>query len=237
LTPADSQSKMYDMKEVSVIIVAAGESKRLKTKTRKPYLVLKGKAILRYSLDVFRKIPAVGEIIIAINPKDSEKAGKVIRPINHKPVQIKTVIGGAVRSESVLNALKATSSRSRIILIHDAARPFIRPSDIIVLIKEISRTGAAILATPVIDTIKKTRTQKNHIIIEETITPRRALWAAQTPQGFKRDILIKAYNSYKKSSGEITDDASLVERLGLPVSIVKGSVENIKITTKADIRS
>jgi 2-C-methyl-D-erythritol 4-phosphate cytidylyltransferase len=254
------------MKDISVIIVAAGESKRLKTRVRKPYLILKGKPILLHSLEVFRKIPNVHEIVIAINPKDSIRAEKIISPINNKPVQIKTVIGGARRSDSVCNALKATSNKSKIVLIHDAARPFVKHSDVLKLIREIRQTGAAILARPVSDTIKRTKGD----IIKETITPRQSLWAAQTPQGFKRDILIKAYQPYlsavpsilhsrtakdelrlwkagKKSpppsgrdsasaSGEVTDDASLVEKIGIPVSIVKGSEKNIKITTKTDIQ-
>jgi len=223
------------MKDISVIIVAAGESKRLKTNVRKPYLMLKDKPILLHSLEVFRNIPAVCEIIIAVNPKDSKRATKIISPINHRPVRIKTVIGDATRTESVFNALESTSHQSRIVLIHDAARPFVKQSDVLNLIKEIRQTGAAILATPVTDTIKKLRMANGKWRIAETITPRESLWAAQTPQGFRRDLLIKAYQLYKKSPGEVTDDASLVEQLGLPVSIIQGSKENIKITTKADI--
>lgn len=227
------------MRDIAVIIVAAGESKRLKSKVRKPYLILNGKPILRHSIDVFKGISAVREIVIAINPKDIKKADKIIRGVKN----IKTVIGGARRSDSVLNALKSTSGKSKIVLVHDAARPFVSRADVIRLIKEVRRTGAAILAIPVADTIKMTEERKNHkrknLIIKNTVTPRESLWAAQTPQGFRRDLLIKAYQNTRLTDGQagikVTDDSSLVEGLGISVSIVQGSEDNIKITTKADI--
>lgn len=221
------------MRDISVIIVAAGESKRMGTEIRKPYILLKGKPILRYSIDVFRVIPSVKEIVIAVNPRDTQRTEQIIKRFK----DIKTVVGGARRVDSVFNALMATDNQSRIILVHDAARPFVRRADIVRLIKEVRQSGAAILAAPVKDTIKKSQTisskHQNKIIIKETITPRESLWAAQTPQGFRRDWLIRAYQD---TGVNVTDDASLVEIMGLPVRIVRGSEENIKITTKADMK-
>mgnify|MGYP001588536753 CR=1 FL=1 len=232
------------MKDISVIIVAAGESKRMgmgirpeiigtPPRLRKPFLMLKGKPVLRYSIDIFRGIPSVKEIIIAVNSKDTQITEKIIKRFKG----IKTVVGGARRVDSVFNALMATDNQSRIILVHDAARPFVSRRDVLRLINQVRQSGAAILAVPVKDTIKKSQIpnpkSQNRTIIKETITPRESLWAAQTPQGFRRDWLVRAYQD---TGVNVTDDASLVEMIGLPVRIVRGSEANIKITTKADIK-
>lgn len=216
------------MKDISVIIVAAGESKRMGMGIRKPYLTLRGKPVLRYSIDVFRGIPAVKEIIIAVNHKDTQRVEQIVSRFKG----IKTVAGGARRVDSVFNALMATDNRSRVVLVHDAARPFVSRRDALRLIKEVRLSGAAILAIPVKDTIKRTKGLKTQIITE-TITPRESLWAAQTPQGFRRDWLVMAYQD---RGVNVTDDASLVERMGRPVRIVNGSEDNIKITTLADLK-
>ena len=216
------------MKDISVIIVAAGESKRMGMEIRKPYLMHKGKPILRYSIDVFRGITAVKEIIIAVNPRDTQRTEQIVKRFKN----VKTVVGGARRVDSVFNALMATDNQSRIILVHDAARPFVSRKDVLRLINQVRQSGAAILAVPVKDTIKKVKIQDTGFRILETITPRESLWAAQTPQGFRRDWLIRAYQD---TGVNVTDDASLVEMMGWPVRIVRGSEENIKITTKADI--
>jgi 2-C-methyl-D-erythritol 4-phosphate cytidylyltransferase len=218
-------------KDISVIVVAAGKSKRFQARIRKPYFLLKDKPLLRYCLDVFRSIPAVKEIVIAINPKDIKRTEKIIREIKNCSILIKTVIGGARRSDSVFNVLCSVDNKTEIVLVHDAARPFVNRNDVIKLIKKVRKTGAAILATPVTDTIKRVGRQNE---IKETITPRDSLWAAQTPQGFSKDILLRAYRLIGQS-GNYTDDAQLVEKLSIPVSIVPGSEGNIKITTKADI--
>lgn len=217
------------MKDISVIIVAAGESKRMGKGIRKPYLMLKGKPVLRYSIDVFRNIAAVKEIVIAVNPRDTQITENIIKRFK----DIKTVVGGARRADSVFNALMATNNQSRIILVHDAARPFVSRRDVLRLINQVRQSGAAILAVPVKDTIKKGKIQDTGFRILETITPRESLWAAQTPQGFRRDWLIRAYQD---TGVNVTDDASLVEMMGWPVRIVRGSEANIKITTRADIK-
>jgi 2-C-methyl-D-erythritol 4-phosphate cytidylyltransferase len=227
------------MRDISVIIVAAGESKRMgmgirpeiigtPPRLRKPFLMLKGKPVLRYSIDIFRNIPAVREIVIAVNPRDTQRTENIINRFK----DIKTVVGGARRADSVFNALMATDNQSRMVLVHDAARPFVSRVDVLRLIKEVRKSGAAILAVPVKDTIKKARMTNDEWRIIETITPRENLWAAQTPQGFRRDWLVRAYQD---TGVNVTDDASLIEAMGLPVRIVRGSEENIKITTKADI--
>ncbi|MBI4711743.1 MAG: 2-C-methyl-D-erythritol 4-phosphate cytidylyltransferase [Planctomycetes bacterium] len=231
------------MKDITVIIAAAGESKRLKAKVHKPYLTISGKPVLLHSIRTFSRIPSVQEIIIAVNPKDRKRAQSLIHSIKVVPArltgrqfgQVRLVTGGATRQESVANGLKAVSPNSHIVLIHDAARPFVTRSDVIRLIKAVRRTGAAILAIPVVDTIKRVSQTERQLIIEETITPRKSLWAAQTPQGFKKEILIKALSHPDTKCRDATDDSFMVEMMGYPVTVVKGSEKNIKITAPADL--
>lgn len=216
--------------DISVIIAAAGESKRLKARVRKPYLTINGKPLLLHNIQIFSRIPSVKEIIIAINAKDRTRAQRLARDVKAVPVRL--VTGGATRQESVANGLKAVSPNSRFILVHDAARPFVAKPDIIRLIKTVRRSGAAILAVPVVDTIKRASQTEGQLMIEETITPRKSLWAAQTPQGFRKEILVKALSHPLKDA---TDDSFMVEMMGYPVTVVQGSAENIKVTTPVDL--
>lgn len=222
-------------KDISVIIVAAGASKRLKTKVHKPYLIVHGKPVLAHSIELFSKIADVKEIVIAIHKDDSRRISRVVLYTRHGHTDIKIVVGGATRAESVRNALNSTAGATKIILVHDAARPFVKKEHVLDLIKQVRKSGAAILATPIKDTIKRTEKRKNKIVIKETVTPKHELWAAQTPQGFKKDILLKAYSKLGKAALLVTDDASLMEQIKVPVSIVQGSEDNIKITTKEDL--
>lgn len=215
-------------KDISVIIPAAGTGKRLGGQS-KIFIRLKDQPILLHIINKFTRIPGVGEIIIAVNEREMQRVERLV----YRYPQVKLVRGGKERSDSVRNALSHLDPTSKIILIHDVARPLVRTKDVISLIKAVRQAGSAILAVPVIDTIKRV---DEHGQIKET--PKRSeLWAAQTPQGFRRNILINAYNQIKslRSKSFITDDASLVERLGLPVKIIRGRYTNLKITTPEDI--
>ena len=216
--------------KVAVIIVAAGSSTRLKGRVRKPYRLLNGKPVLLHSILVFSKIPSVNQIIIAIHPDDQKRINKL--RIADCGLRIDTVIGGPSRSHSVYNALQAVNKNNAIVLVHDAARPFITRPDIIKLINMVWHKGTAILARPVTDTIKSV---DKRLRIRKTI-PRNTLWAAQTPQGFRKDIILKAYQQRRNSLTDYTDDAGIVESVGRTVYIVPGSVNNIKVTTPTDIK-
>lgn len=219
---------------ISVIIPAAGASKRMGSGTvHKPYLGLQHKPILAYSLETFLRLPVVREIIIAIHPQDRARIKRLLSEYTRR-VSIKTVMGGATRQDSVYNALKAVSANTQCVLIHDAARPFVKPQEIRRLLKTVRQHGASLLAIPVSDTIKRINVKGYQV--KETLMPRDELWLAQTPQGFKKEIIVRAYQSARQKGVTATDDASLVEALGYPVKIVKGSYENIKITTKRDLR-
>ncbi len=236
---------------ISIIIPAAGASKRMgSAAVHKPYIRLKNKPILAYSLKTFLRLPGVREIIIAIHPQDQarikhliSKCESVFSPSPHPlPLRerervrgiIKVVQGGATRQASVYNALQEVSAESQWVLIHDAARPFIRLQEIKRLVKAVKKHGAGLLAVPVSDTIKRINVRGCRV--KETLMPRDELWLAQTPQGFKKEIIIQAYRNAVQKVIKATDDASLVEAMGYPVKIVKGNYENIKITTKRDLR-
>jgi 2-C-methyl-D-erythritol 4-phosphate cytidylyltransferase len=148
----------------------------------------------------------------------------------------KIVEGGRRRQDSVLKGVEALDSRTDLVLIHDAVRPFITKEMVFSVIREGQRTGAAVVGVPVKATIKEVKTQKpkrkTKPIVKETLN-RNNLWEIQTPQVFKKELLLKAYKRFGNVS--VTDDAMLVEKLGAKVSVVLGSYKNIKITTPEDL--
>ncbi|MCK4908616.1 MAG: 2-C-methyl-D-erythritol 4-phosphate cytidylyltransferase [Planctomycetes bacterium] len=224
-------------KDVCIIIPAAGRSTRMGPRgLNKPYLVWRGKSVLSHILYTFNKVPRIREIIVAINPTDRQKAYRVIKQAGKlKNIAIKLVKGGRERQDSVFNALKIVDPDSQIILVHDAARPFIKLSEIKRVIQATRRTGAAVLGQPVVDTIKRVNIKSRKI--SETLQPRAELWRAQTPQGFKKNILLKVYRLAKRKGLKATDDSWLVEKLGsTPVTMVPGRADNRKITVPEDMK-
>jgi len=213
------------MRNVSVIIPAAGSGKRMKGfLKRKPFIHLCGKPVISHTLNVFKGIPAVKEIILVVNKKDLNQAKKYFR----RGI-VKVIEGGSERKDSVYNGIKAIQKDPDIILIHDGVRPFVTKAIITDSIKQAVRFGAAVVAVPVIPTIKSADKSG---FVNKTLD-RSRLWEIQTPQVFKRGIIIKAY---KKLKIHATDDAMLVEKMGRKVKIVMGSYNNIKITTPKDLK-
>jgi len=202
--------------KVAVIIAAGGSGKRMGRP--KQFLPLAGKAVVEWTIEVFRKIKVVGQIVLAVPEDDLERA---------KNLGVTVVAGGEERGDSVKNGLKAVAPDTDIVIIHDGARPLITPDIIEKAISEAKEHGAAVVGVPVKDTIKRVG---DDLMIKETVD-RQILWQAQTPQVFKYEIITRAYA--KKRSA--TDDAKLVEDLGIKVKMVMGSYENIKITTPEDL--
>jgi 2-C-methyl-D-erythritol 4-phosphate cytidylyltransferase len=215
---------------VAAIVPSAGKGARLKSRIQKPYIKLMGKPILGRTLIKLSKNKRVKEIILAVaKEKMTYARKKIIDRYNIK--NVKLVMGGMERRDSVYNALKAVSAGIDYILIHDAIRPFITDELIEALLKAASKYGAAIAGVPVKPTLKIVG--KNGFIED---TPSRDMyWEAQTPQVFKRDLIEKAYKSAIKKNIQATDDSMLVERIGVKPKIVFGSYSNIKITTKEDL--
>lgn len=221
---------MYRDKYVSVIIPSAGMSNRMGSKMNKQFLLIGGKPILAHTIEKFENSKLIDEIIIVSKEEEIEYCRReIVRKFGFNKVS-NIVKGGKERQDSLYNGILALNPRSEIVLSHDGARPFVKLEDIDKVIKEVYKSGAGILAVPVKDTIK--------VVGDGSVerTPERALlWAAQTPQGFSRPILLDAYEKAQKDNYLGTDDSSLVERLGHKVEIIMGSYENIKITTPEDL--
>jgi len=213
---------------LSAIILAAGSGVRLRTKLAKPLVKIGNRPAIVYSLAAFNKHPGIDEIILVVNAKNQAQIAGVIKKYHFKKLNL-FVIGGKRRQDSVYNGLRKIGKKSNWVLIHDSARPFISSKFIAKVILAAKKTGAAILAVPVKATIKSV---KAGLVVDKTVD-RSNLWEIQTPQVFKKDLIIKAYKRYSKDN--VTDDATLVERLGKKVKVVWGSYDNIKITTKEDL--
>lgn len=218
--------------DVSVIMPAAGLSIRMGANVRKPFIMIGEKPIFFYTLEKFSKLERVKEIIFVVNEKDRSTVIEKWEDELKAYKVTKIVTGGERRQDSIYNGLSHLNSDTKIILIHDAVRPLVKNDEIEAVIKSTEERGAAIVASPMKLTVKKV---DSNLEIVETV-PRHDLWMAQTPQGFKRDMLVNAYDKIKDTNEEFTDDAEVVEKAGHRVGIVSGSYDNIKITTREDLK-
>ncbi len=210
----------------SVVIAAAGSGKRFGADTPKQFHIVGGKPILVHTLEKFELCGAVDEAVVVVSEERLEFAERLIRDAGFAKA-VKVVAGGDTRTRSVANGFAAVSENAEIVAVHDAARPFVTPDEITAVIEKAKETGAACLVAAVVDTIKEVA--GGHI--ERTID-RAKLRRALTPQAFRYSILEKALAG---ADGDATDEAMLVERLGVPVAFVEGGGRNIKITTPDDM--
>ncbi|MFB6469141.1 2-C-methyl-D-erythritol 4-phosphate cytidylyltransferase [Cytobacillus sp. Hz8] len=211
-----------------VIIPAAGQGKRMGAGKNKLFLEINNIPVFILTLSVFEKDEQCHGIFLAIHPDDRRQFEFLIQKYHITKVRA-LVEGGKERQDSVYAALKQVKDDG-IVLVHDAARPFIDLPLIHKLTKVTEMTDAAVIAVPVKDTIKKVL--NNRVI--ETIE-RSSLWAIQTPQAFRLSLLLRAHLKAEQEGMIGTDDASLVEHLPHPVAIVEGNYDNIKLTTPEDL--
>jgi 2-C-methyl-D-erythritol 4-phosphate cytidylyltransferase len=217
----------------SVVLAAAGKSSRFAGRSsepaiKKPFAQLNGKPVWLCAAEKFLNRDDVAQLIVVVAPEDlSWFRQYYINEINRFLITV--VAGGAERIDSVRSALLAVSNRSGYVAIHDAARPCVKEEDIEKVFQAAQQYGAALLASPMLGTVKRV----GGGIVETTVS-RSNLWEAQTPQVFRRDIILDAYQ--QKVVGVPTDDAQLVEMAGLPVHIVPTDRWNIKITTQTDLK-
>ena len=220
---------------VTAILLAAGKGARLRLRLPKPLVKINSKPIIIYSLRALDRHPDIKDIIVVVNLENSQGIISQIKQYNINKV-CHVIRGGLRRQDSVYNGLKVLNPDTDLVLIHDVARPFIDKRIVSSVIKEGKISSAAILGVPVKATIKKLKAQssklKGKLIVEETLN-RNNLWEIQTPQVFKKDLILKAYEKF--GGTDVTDDASLVEKIGVKVSVVLGSYNNIKITTPEDL--
>ncbi|MBP2637658.1 MAG: ispDF [Firmicutes bacterium] len=216
---------------VCVIIAAAGQGKRMGSAVNKVLLPLAGQVVLAHTVLTACQAEAVTSLILTVAPEETAIVSKLLDGLN-LPIPWQVVAGGSERQYSIANALQVVEPTAEIVVVHDGARPMAEPALFNQVIAAACNQQAAIAAVPVKDTIKTTD-QAGWV----TGTPdRRSLWAVQTPQAFKRELLATAYNQALQDGYLGTDDAALVERLGTKVKIVTGSYLNIKITTPEDLQ-
>lgn len=216
---------------VCVIIAAAGQGKRMGSSVNKVILPLAGKVVLAHTVLAACQAEGVTSLILTVAPEEAATVTKLLDGLNLS-VPWQVVAGGSERQYSIANALKVVDPTAQIVVVHDGARPMAEPALFNQVIADACNHQAAIAAVPVKDTIK-TIDQAGWV----TGTPdRRSLWAVQTPQAFKRELLAAAYSQALQDGYLGTDDAALVERLGTKVKITTGSYQNIKITTPEDLQ-
>jgi len=218
------------MKTVA-IIPAAGSSKRMQNNISKQYLLLDGIPVLARTLGIFQRSPDIDEIFLIVPERDVEFAcGSVVGKYGISKVSC-ILAGGRERQDSVRSGINALRSDHDIVVIHDGVRPFISVELVHAAVLEASKAQAVTVGVPVKDTVKSINGRG---IVVETLN-RTHLWLTQTPQAFESDVIRKAYEAAYRDNYYGTDDAALVERIGIRVMMIRGSYDNIKITTKDDI--
>jgi 2-C-methyl-D-erythritol 4-phosphate cytidylyltransferase len=212
------------------IIVAAGKSERMGANTDKAFLSLGQKPVLAHSLQAFEDCEDIDAIVLVVRKDRVEGAGKMAQIFGCSKV-IGVVAGGSKRQASVLNGLNALSDDTRIVTVHDGARPCVTPELISETIKTAKRYGSAIAASRITDTVKYV---ERGLKINKTMD-RTKLWAVQTPQTFKLDLLKKAFDYIQEKEITVTDEAAAVELISDEVRLVETTEPNIKITTADDL--
>lgn len=226
------------MRDLGLVIPAAGVGKRMGSRLHKPFLDLGGEPILLRTLGCFARFPGMAARVLVLHEDDipwvTRRWGEALRSLGVTAI----VAGGARRQDSVENGLAALPDIVRVVLVHDAVRPFV-PREVIRRVADAARrTGAALAALPVVDTVKEVgRAGKAGLPgrVVRTI-PRERIWLAQTPQGFRVESLRDAFALARRRCIDATDECVLLERLGRPVEVVEGHPANVKITTPRDLR-
>jgi 2-C-methyl-D-erythritol 4-phosphate cytidylyltransferase len=214
--------------DFAAVIVAGGIGTRFGGKVRKQYLALRGRPLYAWSLQAFARSPSIGVIVLVVPPDNLMLMRRQLSRFPSK-VPVHVVAGGATRADSVRHGLAAVPPGFAWIAVHDAVRPLVSPN----LIESVARAArshrAAIAATPSKDTVKLAGRGDT---IQRTL-PRELVWLAQTPQAFERRLLERAHRAGRRRP--VTDDAMLVEKLGIRVKLVASPPENIKVTVPADL--
>lgn len=216
---------------ISALIVAAGQGVRMGSAQRKQYLQLCGRPVLVHTLQAFDRCPDIQCIRVVVPATEMDFCRRKILPDASLSKHVELIAGGRRRQDSVFNGLQHLGDARGVVLIHDGVRPLVSTSLIQACIQGALQWGACIPGVQAVDTLKQTDSLNN---ILGTI-PRESIWLAQTPQAFSLPIIRRAHLEARQQGLEATDDASLVEALGIPVHVIDGLRENIKITTPEDL--
>lgn len=217
---------------VTAIIVAAGEGKRLGGQVSKSFLPIAGRPLVLRTLDRFFSTQSIEKVILVVAEKELRPSQALIQNdpnLSHRPWVLQA--GGGTRQESVRRGLEKLDTDCEIAAIHDGARPFVSSSLIDRCVDEAYRVGAVVIGVPVRDTVKVV--SEAHWV--QATLARNTLWDIQTPQVFRKEIIVEAHDWGMRQAIEATDDAMLVERIGQPVFLLEGERTNIKITVPEDI--
>jgi len=225
--------------KVIVIIPAAGLGTRMapagkKAAASKQFFEIHGVPVIVHTLRVFARNPQVAQIVVALRKSEMEQFS---RQLEKEKIAGKVMVveGGEHRQQSVANALaQLKAAPDDVVLVHDAVRPFVDDEIIDHVVREVEKHGAAIAGLPAVDTIKQVERAAESALVTSTI-PRERIVQAQTPQGFRYELIKRAFDSAAADGFIGTDEASLAERMGENVWVVMGSARNIKITTPGDM--
>jgi 2-C-methyl-D-erythritol 4-phosphate cytidylyltransferase len=197
----------------------------------KQYLPLRGKPLLVYSLLVFQSCPLIGEILVTVRATEKDRCQHDVIELYGFTKVSRLVEGGPRRQDSVYEALQYVPEETDLVAIHDGVRPFVTIGLLTRSLQAAEKDGAVVVGIPVTDTVKQLKARG---MINRTLE-RQHLWASQTPQAFRFDLIKRAYEEAKRTNFEATDDASLLEQMGVPVRMIEGSTDNIKVTTPEDL--
>ena len=214
----------------SAVIVAAGKGKRMGTDISKQFLPLCEKEILAHTVEKFEETHQIRDIILVAGEDSMQDVMGMVQEYGWKKV-ISVTAGGKERQDSVWNGLLQVPSDAEIVLIHDGVRPFVTEDMIDLSIETAMEMGGCVAGVPAKDTIKVCDAEN----IAVATPDRSTLWQIQTPQTFRKELIMQAYQKAKEEGFNGTDDASLAEYSGYPVKVIMGSYRNIKITTKEDL--
>jgi 2-C-methyl-D-erythritol 4-phosphate cytidylyltransferase len=212
-------------RDVSVILLAGGKGTRMKTDIPKQFLQLREKPLARYSFDLFLTLNEVAEIIVVCDSAYHE-----VFFTEDTPIKIHFAEPGTHRQDSVYNGLQKVHAQSNLVCVHDSARPFVDAEMTRRALLAARKHGAATIGMPVKFTVKEC--DKNRMVTKTP--PRDFVWEIQTPQVIQSALFKKGFQYIRENHIAVTDDASVVESIGLPVKLVEGSYRNLKITTYED---
>jgi len=213
------------------IIVSAGKGVRMNRSTPKQYLLLQGRPVLCHTIIAFDSCPEVDNIILVVPENDIQFCREQLLSELNLKTPVNVLAGGKRRQDSVFNGILSIDDKSGIVVIHDSVRPLVSSDMISRCIRKARTSGACILGVPLRDTLKAV---DGNSVIKKTI-PRESLWLAQTPQAFHYQLIRDAHEAAAKQGIEATDDAALLEWMGLPVTILGSTADNLKITTNEDL--
>lgn len=215
-------------RDVGVVIVAGGSSTRTSGTKLKQFRWVAGKPTLLHSLQTFMARPDVVSVVVVLPLEYAADPPPWVFQCDIDRLMIST--GGRSRTESVANGLEDLPDEARVVLIHDAARPLVSDDTIERVVQAVRNGQCAVAALPVVDTLKEV--DESGVIVRTV--ERERLWRAQTPQGFPREVIVRAHREAKQQHVTATDDAGLCERLGIPMVVVRGGERAMKLTEDAD---